>query len=353
MKDKAELQRGQILRVFAPVQRVDESARMVHGVFVSDAPVDEYGTDVVLDWEATRVAVEAWRAWGNIREMHQLVAAGVAREITLDDEAHLGRVGAYIVDDPAWEKVKAGVYKGFSIGANPLRWEVGADYSDPVRVTEYEIVEVSLVDKPKDATNVIEMWRVADDTWRAAGGAPLDGRIEAAVERAVTRAMSTQTGGARVSVLERVWTLAVGEGVEAPESPEEALEILRAAIAATLPAPEAAPTPEAAPLSEVQRVADAQTQSSLALDAQGVEIAALREEMGGLAQALSTALERVTQLEQTPVVPAVSRAVQADAPDAQARIVELERVIRTKRLSPDTPEVLELAHLYQQRRSQA
>ena len=347
MRDKAELQRGQILRVFAPVQRVDEGARMVHGVFVSDAPVDEYGTGVVLDWEATRVAVEAWRAWGNIREMHQLVAAGVAREITLDDEAHLGRVGAYIVDDPAWEKVKAGVYKGFSIGADPLRWEVGANYGDPVRVTEYEIVEVSLVDKPKDATNVIEMWR-------AAGGAPGDGReIEAAVWRVLTRIMQAQTGGAKVSVLEQVWTLAVGEGVEAPESPEEALEILRAAIAATLPASEAAPTPEAAPLSEVQRVADAQTQSSLALDAQGVEIAALREEMGGLAQALSTALERVTQLEQTPVVPAVSRAVQADAPDAQARIVELERVIRAKRLSPDTPEVLELARLYQQRRSQA
>ena len=346
MRDKAELQRGQVLRVFAPVQRVDEGARMVHGVFVSDAPVSEFGTDVVLDWEATRAAVEAWRAWGNIREMHKLVAAGVAREITLDEEQHVGRVGAYIVDDPAWEKVKAGVYKGFSIGANPLRWEVGKDYNDPVRVTEYEIVEVSLVDKPKDPTSVIEMWR-------AAGSAPLDGRIEAAVERAVARVMSTQTGGAKVSVLERVWELAVGEGVEAPESPDEALEILRAAIAATLPAPEAAPTPDAAPLSEVQRVADAQTQYSQVLDAQGAEIAALREEMGGLAQALSTALERVTQLEQMPVVPAVSRAVQADAPDAQARIVELERIIRTKRLSPDTPEVLELARLYQQRRSQA
>ena len=345
MKQRAELQRGQILRVFAPVQRVDADARMVHGVFVSDAPVDEYGTDVVLDWEATRAAVEAWRAWGNIREMHQLVAAGVAREITLDDDQHVGRVGAYIVDDPAWEKVRAGVYKGFSIGANPLGWEVGADYSDPVRVTEYEIVEVSLVDKPKDPTSVIEMWRAAT------GGAPIDGRIEAAVARAVTRALSAQTGGAKVSVLEQVWELAVGEGVEAPENPEEALAVLRAAVAATIPAPEATPTTEVAPISEVQRVADAQTQYSQVLDAQGAEIAALREEMGGLAQALSTALARVTQLEQMPVVPAVSRAV--DAPvDARARIAELERVIRTQRLSPDTPEVQELARLYQERRNQ-
>ncbi len=350
MKQNVELQRGQMLRVFAPVQRVDESARMVYGIFVSDAPVDEYGTDVVLDWEATRAAVEAWRAWGNIREMHQLVAAGVAREISLDEEQHVGRVGAYIVDDPAWEKVRAGVYKGFSIGANPLRWEVGADYSDPVRVTEYEIVEVSLVDKPKDPTSVIEMWRTS-----VSGESRIEamGRIEAAVERAVTRALNAQTGGAKVSVLERVWELAVGEGVEAPENPEEALAVLRAAIAATMPAPEAAPTPEAAPLSEVQRVADAQTQYSQVLDAQGAEIAALREEMGGLAQALSTALERVTQLEQSPSPLPVHRRGAEEGPDAQARIAELERIIRTQRLSPDTPEVLELARLYQQRRSQA
>ena len=94
MKQNVELQRGQMLRVFAPVQRVDESARMVHGIFVSDAPVDEYGTDVVL------IGRRRARRWslavqGNIREMHQLVAVSVAREITLDEEQHVGRVGAY------------------------------------------------------------------------------------------------------------------------------------------------------------------------------------------------------------------------------------------------------------------
>ena len=347
MKQGTELQRGQILRVFAPITRLDADARMVYGAFVSDQPVDEFGLAVILDWEATQAAVEVWRAWGNIREMHQLVAAGVAREITLDQEQHVGRVGAYIVEDKAWEKVRSGVYKGFSLGANPLKWEVGRDYNDPIRVTEYEIVEVSLVDKPKDPTSVIDMWR-------AAGGAPLDGRIEAAVERAVARVLQqAQQGGATVSVLERVWTLAVGEGVEAPGSPDEALEILRAAIAATIPAPEAAPTPEAAPLSEVQRVSDAQVQFSATLNDPGSEIAALRTEMEGLAQALSTALERVTQLEQAPVQPVVVRGQgQHEQTDANARIKELERIIRTSRLSPDTPEVRELARLYQERRSQ-
>jgi len=64
-------------------------------------------------------------------------------------------------------------------------------------------------------------------------------------------------------------------------------------------------------------------------------------------------LERVTQLEQAPSPLPVQRRGAEEGPDAQTRIAELERVIREKRLSPDTPEVLELARLYQQRRSQA
>jgi len=336
------LEKGTMMRLFAPVQRVDEGSRMVYGVFVSDAPVDEFGQPVVLDWDATRAAVEAWRAWGNIREMHGLTAAGIAREITLDDAQHVGRVGAYIVDDGAWKKVQNNVYKGFSIGATPLRWEIGKGREDPVRVTEYEIVEVSLVDRPKDPTSVIEMWRAAD-----AESAPpvLAGLFETAVERVMTRILAQ--GGATVSVLERVWAMAMG-GDEAtvPESPEEALELLRAALM-----PEVAPEPESVPLSDVQRVVEAQAEVDITLTAHQAEIAALREEMGGLAQALSTALERVQQLEQMPAPLPVSRAAAEDAPDAKTRIAELERLVRTKRLSPDTPEVQELAQLYQARRN--
>jgi hypothetical protein len=139
-----------------------------------------------------------------------------------------------------------------------------------------------------------------------------------------------------------------------PESPDEALALLRVAVA---PAPESSPAPDAAQLSDVQRIGEAQGQFGATLDAQGQEIAALRTEMAGLAQALSVVIERVTQVELSPVVPAVVRSGQPTEPDAKARITELERIIRTGRngrpLPPDAAEVQELGLLYQRQRGQA
>ena len=339
---------GEMVRLFAPLQRVDDEARMVYGVFVSDTPVTEYGdTQVVLDWEATRAAVEAWRAWGNIREMHGLVAAGVAREITLDEEQHVGRVGAFVVDDPAWKKVKAGVYKGFSVGLNPRKWELSEAREDPVRVTDYEIVEVSLVDRPKDPTSVIEVWRVS-----GVETAALPEIVSATAAEEVASAATE--GGATVVILERVWALAMGDTV-VPESPEEALALLRAALA---PEPVVVHEPEPETPPELQRALEAQATFGITLEAHGVtlgaqaaDIAELREELQRVATALAVALERVKQLEEMPVQPAVQRRGEPSV-ELSARIAELERVIRARKLAPETPEVRELARLYQQQRMQ-
>jgi len=347
---------GEMVRLFAPLQRVDDEARMVYGVFVSDTPVQEYGdTQVVLDWEATRVAVDAWRAWGNIREMHGLVAAGVAREIDLDEEHHVGRVGAYIVDDLAWKKVKAGVYKGYSVGLNPRKWEISDDRSEPVRVTDYEIVEVSLVDRPKDPTSVIEVWRVS-----GADAAEFVAVSETVPETAAEEVASAaqEEGGATV-VLQRVWELAMGD-TALPEVPEEALALLRAALAPVAEEPATEPDPVAEPQvpAEFQRALEAQVTFSATLQAQGTmleaqatQIVELQEELQRLAQALSVALERVQQLEQTPVQPGVQRRGEPEV-DLPARIAALERVIRAQKLTPETPEVRELARLYQRQRMQ-
>lgn len=347
---------GEMVRLFAPLQRVDDEARMVYGVFVSDTPVQEYGdTQVVLDWEATRVAVDAWRAWGNIREMHGLVAAGVAREIDLDEEHHVGRVGAYIVDDPAWKKVKAGVYKGYSVGLNPRKWEISDDRSEPVRVTDYEIVEVSLVDRPKDPTSVIEVWRVS-----GADAAEFVAVSETVPETAAEEVASAaqEEGGATV-VLQRVWELAMGD-TALPEVPEEALALLRAALAPVAEEPATEPDPVAEPQvpAEFQRALEAQVTFSATLQAHGTtlevqaaQLVELQEELQRLAQALSVALERVQQLEQTPVQPSVQRRGEPEV-DLPARIAALERVIRAQKLTPETPEVRELARLYQRQRMQ-
>jgi hypothetical protein len=148
------------LALYAPIMRVDDEERMVYGVATSETPVEDFpGIKIVLSYEATVEAAAAWASWGNIREMHQASAVGVAREITPREEKRDLFVGAHIVDDAAWAKVKAGVYKGYSINANPLDWK---EDQGVVRVTAYEIVELSLVDRPHDPQARITVWRGTD-----------------------------------------------------------------------------------------------------------------------------------------------------------------------------------------------
>jgi len=60
-------------------------------------------------------------------------------------------IGAEIVDDDAWNKVKKGVYKGFSIGGRKIR--VAQEFNETLRknitrIKEYLLTEISLVDRP-------------------------------------------------------------------------------------------------------------------------------------------------------------------------------------------------------------
>jgi len=160
-------------------------------------------------------------------------------------------------------------------------------------------------------------------------------------------------------VLQRVWELAMGD-TALPEVPEEALALLRAALAPVAEEPATEPEPVAEPQvpAEFQRALEAQVTFSATLQAQGTmleaqatQIVELQEELQRLAQALSVALERVQQLEQTPVQPGVQRRGEPEV-DLPARIAALERVIRAQKLTPETPEVRELARLYQRQRMQ-
>jgi phage head maturation protease len=60
-------------------------------------------------------------------------------------------LGAKIVDDSAWKKVKEGVYKGFSIGGKKLKVVPDFDVNlnkAITRIKEYLLTEISLVDRP-------------------------------------------------------------------------------------------------------------------------------------------------------------------------------------------------------------
>jgi hypothetical protein len=138
--------------LYAPITRADEETREVEGyAFVNETVEGEGG--IALLRSAMEAATEDYMSWGAIREMHQPSAAGTAVSVEWDEKGAVLR--AKIVDDAAWEKVKAGVYKGFSVGVRPriMRGK---------RVESAQWIETSLVDRPKDSDARFTCFR-ADD----------------------------------------------------------------------------------------------------------------------------------------------------------------------------------------------
>lgn len=145
---------------FLPIAKVDKTERMVWG-YASTPALDMDGEVVKLS--AIKAALPDYLAWSNIREMHQPSAVGVAREATVDDRGLW--LGAHIVDEAAWQKVLAGVYKGFSIGGSIVR-KVGKF------IEELTLVEISIVDRPANPECRIEVIKSASPAGAGASLVP-------------------------------------------------------------------------------------------------------------------------------------------------------------------------------------
>jgi len=129
------------------IARVDEDQRMVYGI----AATDQLATDgYIVTKEAMQAAWADYMTYANIREMHQDIAAGVVKEYSFEDDGV--HIGVYVADDSTWAKVKAGVLKAFSIGAEALQ-KIGNV------ITEIILYEISLVDRPADPGAVVTMFR--------------------------------------------------------------------------------------------------------------------------------------------------------------------------------------------------
>ena len=142
------------LAMFVPIAKVDVQRREVWGVAAEEQP-DK--ADEVFDYTGSRPHFEAWsksfaaatggKSLGNIRAMHGPMAAGKVISLNFDDVARRVLVGAKVVDDNEWVKVREGVYTGFSIGGKYVkRW------TDPVNADLVRYIakpsEISLVDNP-------------------------------------------------------------------------------------------------------------------------------------------------------------------------------------------------------------
>lgn len=135
------------MKLFIPLSKVDEEQRMVFG-YASTYNLDNQGD--IVSREAIEKALPDYMRFANIREMHQLSAVGITREAEIDEKGLY--LAAHIVDDAAWNKVKAGVYKGFSIGGKLIKKVKNT-------ITELRLSEISLVDRPANPEAVLEYWK--------------------------------------------------------------------------------------------------------------------------------------------------------------------------------------------------
>jgi hypothetical protein len=141
------------MKIFADIQKVDDELRLVYG-YASTEALDSQKE--VVKREAMEAALPAYMKFANVREMHKPSAVGIAHDAQIDDKGIY--LTAKVVDQSAWEKVKAGVYKGFSIGGR-------ATSRDPANrhiITGLDLTEISLVDRPANPEAVFDFYKVDD-----------------------------------------------------------------------------------------------------------------------------------------------------------------------------------------------
>lgn len=123
-------------QIFIPFAKKDDEQRMVYG-YASTESLDSQGE--VVEKNAIIKALPDYMKFGNIREMHQPSAVGKTHQANMDDNGLFIKVK--IVDDNAWNKVKEGVYNGFSIGGRVVS-KIGN------RIKDLVLSEISVVDRP-------------------------------------------------------------------------------------------------------------------------------------------------------------------------------------------------------------
>jgi hypothetical protein len=132
---------------FSKVDKTDKDVRYLEG-WATTGSVD--GADEIVDLPATEEALPDYAKYGNIREMHQPKAVGVAVELRFEKSKGLW-LKAKVVDAEAIKKIDEGVYKGFSIGGRALEKvsrfikALGRNISV---ITKLKLIEISIVDRP-------------------------------------------------------------------------------------------------------------------------------------------------------------------------------------------------------------
>jgi hypothetical protein len=146
---------------FTKIEEQDDGTVKVYGVASSEAR-DSDGETISAD--AMRAALPDYLKFGAVREMHQPTSASgtaIEAEVRKDGSTFFG---AHVVDPIAVKKVRAKVYKGFSIGGKITK----RNEDDPSRIEGIRLTEISLVDRPANPDATFSLVKFDDNSNEAA-----------------------------------------------------------------------------------------------------------------------------------------------------------------------------------------
>jgi hypothetical protein len=204
---------------FKDFAKVDKAKREVSGIASNEA-LDSYGD--IVRFDAMQAAFPEYMKFANIREMHGPSAAGTVTDYKMDAKEKTTFITVKVVDDAAWNKVVEGVYKWFSIWwriikAEPLvikaEDENGNEYevwTGWMEITEIELIEISLVDRPANPDALISTyktakWFIPDLVFIEKDDAKKD--LQKEKEKTIQRSVSSILSSNKQTMLEKVRAL--------------------------------------------------------------------------------------------------------------------------------------------------
>jgi phage head maturation protease len=133
-------------------RKVDEDQRIIEG-YASTEKFDSASESIKMS--AVKAAIDQYLRFPTLRIMHRLEVAGKVTAAVFD------KVGLYVTakieHDETWKFIKAGVYKGFSVGGKIT----SRDSVNPRVVTGIQLTEISIVDVPCNDSCLIDIVKAA------------------------------------------------------------------------------------------------------------------------------------------------------------------------------------------------
>lgn len=183
---------------FLPLSKVeknDDGTRTVTG-YASTPALDLDGEIITLN--AVKSALPSYMEWRNIRQMHQAIAVGTAKEAVIDDKGLY--LTARIVDANAIKLLDEEVLKGFSIGGKKLA-KTGNT------ITQLELIEISLVDRPANPECRIDSVKAAMKDITMFGDLSKDAGAETTDEVGYLRTLVNKLLGTSAPAAEHTFTI--------------------------------------------------------------------------------------------------------------------------------------------------